>query len=215
MNAPPAALRLLAVDSGSPRVSVAVSFGDEVLARRSMAMEHSSEALLEAIDGALREAGMTLSSLDGMVGLRGPGSFTGLRVGLATLLGLHQATGLPAVAAPTLDVLALAASVAGRTVAAVDALRGQWFVRVFDDGLADGPAAIRTPEELAALAPQRLVGQQVERLRSALPAAVELVEAGDLAPVALTWARRFADPWDPATLLEPLYLRPPAIHAGA
>ena len=62
-----------------------------------------------------------------------PGSFTGLRVGLATVLGLHQALGLPATALPTLEVLGCLGPGDGSTVVAVvDALRGEWFAQRFE-----------------------------------------------------------------------------------
>ena len=97
---------LLAVDAGSPRVSVAVGDAGEVLAEAAETRERSSATLLAMVDGVLAEAGLRAAELAGLVALRGPGSFTGLRVGLATVLGLHQALGLPAVAVPTLGVLA-------------------------------------------------------------------------------------------------------------
>ncbi|HEX2164131.1 MAG TPA: tRNA (adenosine(37)-N6)-threonylcarbamoyltransferase complex dimerization subunit type 1 TsaB [Thermoanaerobaculia bacterium] len=100
---------ILAVDSASPVVSVAVAVGGAVRAERAVEIGRSSERLLAMIDEVLREAGVDgPRGLAGIVALAGPGSFTGLRVGLATVLGLHQATGVPAAAVPTLPVLAAA-----------------------------------------------------------------------------------------------------------
>lgn len=209
-SAPPS--RVLAIDSGSPLVSVAFGTAGGPLTSRSMAIAHSSEALLHSVDEVLAEAGATARDIEGLVGLRGPGSFTGLRVGLATLLGLHQALGVPAVAIPTLEVLGLAAAAGGEPLlAVVDALRGEWFAQLFTAGEPAGPARIVAAAALADLGACRLVGHGVEALRPVLPREVELVPAGELAPLALVMVARRRIEWSPATLLDPLYLRPAAI----
>ncbi|MDH3403596.1 MAG: tRNA (adenosine(37)-N6)-threonylcarbamoyltransferase complex dimerization subunit type 1 TsaB [Acidobacteriota bacterium] len=206
---------VLAIDSGSPLVSVALGAGDTILARRSMAMAHSSEALLRGIDEVLREAGVALAQVGGLVALRGPGSFTGLRVGLSTLLGLHQASGIPATALPTLDVLRLAAPPAARRVACVvDALRGEWFVKLFAAGRPAAAAELRTAAGIAGLEPGWVVGHGTAALREVLPGSVELVDGPELAPLALRFAAATALEWSAATLLEPLYLRPAAARAA-
>lgn len=213
---------LLALDCGSPLVSVAVGLGEEVLAARSVEIARSSERLLAMIDEALAEAGTRLADLAGVVALAGPGSFTGLRVGLATALGFHQALGLPAAALPTFEALAVAVPAGdGLLVAAVDALRGEWFTQDFAGSppLPLAPPRLRRPAEiveLVALAPARLVGFGVGALAASpgWPAATALVEPGALAPAAL---RRAAEPgqapldWDAAALTRPLYLRPPSV----
>ncbi len=150
---------ILSLDAGSPRVSVAVGRNGTPLAARAVAQEHSSTQLLALIDATLRDAGAQPADLAGLVAAAGPGSFTGLRVALATALGLHQALGVPAQAVSTLAALAAAAAAAatrgsgsssggdgdrdgdedqngggsgeGSIVAAVDALRGEWSVQAF------------------------------------------------------------------------------------
>jgi tRNA threonylcarbamoyladenosine biosynthesis protein TsaB len=130
---------VLALDAGSPVVSAAVGRGGETLAARSLPHQRSSTQLLALAAEALAAAGARPADLAGVVALAGPGSFTGLRVGLATALGFHQALGVRAQAVPTLDALAAAsAAPAGSLViGAVDALRGEWSARAFRVG---GPA---------------------------------------------------------------------------
>jgi tRNA threonylcarbamoyl adenosine modification protein YeaZ len=103
----PSAPLLLALDTASPTVSVALARGPELLGERSIAMERSSALLLALVHEVLSEAGARPADLAGVVALRGPGSFTGVRIGLATVLGLHQALGMPATALETLRVLAM------------------------------------------------------------------------------------------------------------
>ena len=210
---------MLAIDSGSPVTSVAVAAGDRLLAAAAVERTDSSETLLALIDGVLAEAGAAPADLGSVCVLRGPGSFTGLRIGLATALGLHQALGIRAAAMPTLRVLAESAG-AARVVAAVDALRGEWFVQAFRRRIIlepeGGPellqaAAVRLPEGSV------LVGFGGDRLAAAagLEAARVRIPAG-LAPVAAGLAARWTE-WDPALLTQPLYLRaapatPPTRH---
>ena len=123
---------LLALDTGSPQVSVALGRDGQVLAERSVEIDRSSGRLVEMIGEVLAEAGARPRDLGGVLALQGPGSFTGLRIGLATALGLHQALGVPATAIPTLRVLA--AREEGTIVAAVDALRGEWSAQAFRAG---------------------------------------------------------------------------------
>lgn len=107
------------------------------------------------IDEALAETGIGLGDLAGLVVLAGPGSFTGLRVGMATALGLHQAAGLPATAVPTFEALAAWArdeGLADRMLfAAVDVLRGEWALQAFSPAAADAaPRPAGEPERIAA-----------------------------------------------------------------
>lgn len=206
---PPAESRLLVLDTSSPVVSVAVGTARSVAAVRTLELRRSSEHLLRAVEQALEEAGLGLQQLGGLAALQGPGSFTGLRIGLATVLGWHQALGLPATAVPTLPVLAAAAAGDGAdVVAAVDAMRGEWFVERFPVSGETGESGLYSGRDLNAFAPCRLVGFGVSEI-AGLDAAVEAVEPPPLAPVALRLAAE--GPWDAARLSAPVYFRPPAV----
>ena len=97
---------ILAVDAGSPIVSAALARDGKILAERQSPGRKSSQDLIQMIDALLAEADSRVSDLEGILALRGPGSFTGLRVGLATCLGLHQALGVPATTLTTFETLA-------------------------------------------------------------------------------------------------------------
>lgn len=192
-----------------------------MLAQRSTSQARSSAALLELVDGALRESGVALTELGGVLALRGPGSFTGLRVGLATVLGLHQALGFPASALPTLRVLAAGYDRgSGRVLAAVDALRDEWFVqpyRIAGVPCPLAPARRVHQQALPTLECRVIVGFGVGRL-AAVPGwsiAPELIQPTALAPLALKVAAAEPPSWDPSLLVSPLYLRPPATTVPA
>jgi tRNA threonylcarbamoyladenosine biosynthesis protein TsaB len=212
---------LLLLDTGSPLVSVALARDGAVVAERSVEQHRSSALLLDLVRAVLEEAGIGVQDLGGIAALRGPGSFTGLRIGLATALGLHQALGVPATALPTLQALAAAAPAAeGEVViAAVDALRGDWSAQAFAAGsvpLPLGEMQLVAGAELPRLSggrPAAMVGFGVSRL-AALPdwrAGPRLVEPGPLAPAAARLAMAEGTEWSPQLLVSPIYSRPPAI----
>jgi tRNA threonylcarbamoyladenosine biosynthesis protein TsaB len=209
---------ILALDTGSPLVSVALVREGAVIAARSVEQERSSTRLLEMVREVLAEAGIGVGDLGGIAVLRGPGSFTGLRIGLATVLGLHQALGVPATAIPTLPVLAASAgSTEGTVIAVVDALRGDWSAQAFTAAGQPSSAMELVPgPELPGLArggPGTVVGFGAARLAElpGWPPELRILEPGPLAPAA---ARRAADPetvWDAGLLTTAIYSRPPAI----
>jgi tRNA threonylcarbamoyladenosine biosynthesis protein TsaB len=206
---------LLAVDAASPITSVAVGRGGALPAVRSDRAP-SSATLMRQIDECLAEAGLRPADLTGLVALRGPGSFTGLRVGLATVLGLRNALDLPAATFTNLEAMAAAAMLAeppgaGRLLAVADALRGQWLCQLFAAEWPPRPLAaarLATPKEIAELAPDRVVGFDLSQLSSqpGWEPALATAEAGALAPVALRLAA--SSDWDAAGLTAPVYLRP-------
>lgn len=217
----PHAPRILALDTASPVVSIALADPESVLASRALEQVQSSKRLLPLLAEILAEAGVELDAIDGLVALRGPGSFTGLRVGLATALGLHQALDLPATAVPTFEALAAASGLEGGglgpddgrdAVVAVDVLRGEWVVQRFTSAALPQPLdePRRLPaSELATLAPCRLIGFGADSLGE-IPG-VELLVPPPLAPALALDAARRPPRWSAELLTEPLYYRPPAV----
>jgi tRNA threonylcarbamoyl adenosine modification protein YeaZ len=205
---------LLAVDTASPVVSVAAARGDRILAARGGAQRESSALLIGWIDEVLGEAGVALGDLAGAVALRGPGSFTGLRVGLATLLGFHQAIGLSVTGLPTLAVLAAAAPAGRRVLALVPAGPGEWFAQAYESDWPPRPLAdpLRLPvgeiADAAADAELLVVATPAEAERLGEGPLPPLHVAGALAPVAARLASLHPPAWDAALLSAPLYLAP-------
>jgi tRNA threonylcarbamoyladenosine biosynthesis protein TsaB len=100
-------MRILAVETSTPVGSISLVAEDGViLGRESGEVSTHSTWLLPALRGLLAEVGLAADQVDGFAVSVGPGSFTGLRIGLSTVKGLALATGKPVVAVPTLEALA-------------------------------------------------------------------------------------------------------------
>jgi tRNA threonylcarbamoyladenosine biosynthesis protein TsaB len=119
---------LLAIDTCDGRGSVAVSRDDAVLAVRVHESEDYSSWLLPAVEGVLEAAGLSMKEVEVYSVASGPGSFTGLRVGLTAVKAWSEVYGRPIVAVSRLEALAKQAKGDTRYVAAVvDAQRDQVF----------------------------------------------------------------------------------------
>ena len=139
-------MRLLAVDTTSPQGSVAILEDDRLVAHfgaRTARPKHA-ETLLPAIHNLLDEAELALADLDGFAVARGPGSFVGIRIGLATVAGLAYALDKPVVPVSSLDAAAHGhRRWVGTVVALLDAYRGEVYACAYD---ADGVRAVPRSE---------------------------------------------------------------------
>jgi tRNA threonylcarbamoyladenosine biosynthesis protein TsaB len=203
----PASLLLLAIETSGRTPSVALQRGDELLGDATGRPGRSgAESLLPCIDQLLARTGVALDQLDAFAVSIGPGSFTGLRVGLATLKGLAFGNDRPAVAVSTLAALALAAGPDELPVVALlDARRGEVYAaghRV-GNGCVEAwgpPERVYLPAELAErlTGPCRIAGEGVELLGDAIVAAarVDVRALGGLEPrahqIAVLGARALA-----------------------
>lgn len=152
--------RMLAIDTCGPTGSVAlgelVQIGPNqgelrILGETELAGRTYSATLVAAVGELLSRARIGVSLLDAIVVVNGPGSFTGVRVGLSAVKGLAEGgDGIPVVAVSRLEVLA---SKAGVPSAALDAHRGEIFLRVAVDGV-EGRELLAGAQELAAISPR-------------------------------------------------------------
>ena len=185
---------ILAFDTATDVATSALVDDGEVLGER---MSRAS-TLLEDVDALMRQAGMQTQQVDALAVGIGPGSFTGVRIGLATARGLAFTLGIPAAGISTLDALAAGAPGA---LPVIDARRREVFV----------PGHVLAPADLDVEPGRLCVGSGAVRYRDILAAkGVEIPPDADERhlPRARFHAQLARD-FRPAEEVEPLYLRLP------
>ena len=202
---------VLGLDTALAACSVAVTRDGEVLTAASEPMLRGhQERLAPMAQEVMAAAGIPFAALDRVGVTVGPGSFTGLRVGLAFAKGLGLALGRPCVGVGTLEALAASEPGPGLTAAAIDARRHQVYLQAFESGAAVmAPDALPVDTAAARLAevwrggPLRLVGPGAVLLAGIAPEAVviERVAPDPVAVCTLAAGR--------TTPARPLYLRAP------
>ncbi|MCT8972142.1 tRNA (adenosine(37)-N6)-threonylcarbamoyltransferase complex dimerization subunit type 1 TsaB [Microbaculum marinisediminis] len=213
-------MNILAVDTALSACSVAILLGDRAVVRCEPMPRGHAEALMPMLADALAEAGIGYGAIDRFAVTVGPGTFTGVRVGVAAVRGLALATGRPAVGVTTLEALAATARrrEAVAMLVAMDARRDEIYAQTFSaegeptsrpqirrlDDLIDGLADAGTAAGMA------VVGSAAEMVADAARAAGReaRVLGTDSAPDPLEIAR-IASERAPEGPVRPLYLRAP------
>ena len=203
--------------------------GDRMLASRGAAMLHGQvEALLPMLDAVMHEAGLAASALHLIAVTTGPGSFTGIRVGLAAACGAAFAAQLPVFGVTSFEAttaVCLGGIAEGCLLTALESRRADLYVQLFDlRGRPLGKPVAVLPEALPAAVAATVAGQPLAIAGDAAGRAADAL-AGRLAtlvlqpapPLAIGAARAALARWrqgerggEPA----PLYLRPPGVTLG-
>lgn len=168
-------MKILGLDSAGSQCAAAVLDGERVLATRVERMARGqSERLLPLIADTLAAAGVAPAALNLIAVTTGPGSFTGIRIGLAAARGLALAIGRPAIGVGVFDAYAAAvppSTRSGRTlVVAVDSKREEFYIQTFMS-VGKTPAAQVLPRDVTTWLPPgpfSLAGDAAGRLRTAL-----------------------------------------------
>jgi tRNA threonylcarbamoyladenosine biosynthesis protein TsaB len=193
-------MNVLAFDTASPNPSVALLFDGRLFEQRLPGDRRSSEELLPAVARLMADAGAGLENCDRIAVCAGPGSFTGLRIGLATAWSFGRALGIAVESVSTLEAIAEASRSSGRArlQAVLDAGRGEVIVEEFS---LEGPRA-------RSLAPAR-------RVATAAFAGEEASDAvfGVPASIAGPWGQ--APPQPIASALALAVARHPGAASGA
>ena len=209
-------MRLLVIDTALGACTAAVFEDSRPLAVRFEPMiKGHQERLGGLVRDVMAEAGGGFNSLDRIGVTVGPGSFTGLRVGLAFAQGLGAALDRPVVGVSALDALSASLDdAAGPVAALIDARRGQVYARLFTNGSALGPDEALSLEEAARRVAEiganvALIGNGAAVLAQAFPA-LKFARIDDRVAPSPEALARLAATADPAMHPpRPLYLRAP------
>ena len=185
---------ILAFDTATELATSALVSDGEVLGERTS----RAVTLLEDVDALVRQAGMHTGDIEALAVGIGPGSFTGIRIGLATARGLALALDVPVAGVSTLDALAAGAPGA---VPVIDARRREVFL----------PGRVLAPAEVEVESGRTYVGNGAVRYRSVLEAAGAEVppDADERHLPRARFHAALARGFGPAEEVEPLYLRVP------
>lgn len=214
-------MRVLAIDTALEACSAAVLDSDEggVVARESQEMVRGhAEALMPLIARVMSAADRSFAELDRIVVTVGPGSFTGLRVGMAAARGLALASGKDIVGVTTLAAFAaphVAADDSKLLLSVIDARHAQVYLQLIGPGgrtlIAPRMAALADAAHMAAAEPIRIVGNAAKMVEAAWPpgAAPPLLVQASRAPDIDWVAQLGAAAEEQPSLPKPLYLRAP------
>jgi tRNA threonylcarbamoyladenosine biosynthesis protein TsaB len=154
-------VKLLALDTATEACSVALQFEDCLLTLDEVCPQQHSKRILPMVQQLLSQAGISLAQLDGIVFGRGPGSFTGVRIGVGVIQGLAFGADLPVYGVSTLAAMAQAAHRlhgASQVVAAIDARMAEVYIASFSavQGImqASSTEVAIKPEQLSAFSLQ-------------------------------------------------------------
>lgn len=143
-------MRVLALDCSTSVLSVALWDGQQIVAVFEETMLYGqAERLLPIIKNLLTQNKWTPLDIEAVTVTVGPGSFTGVRVGLATARALGLGLNIPVWGVTALEVLS--AEKAEKNVAVIDTKRGDFYSQIFEKGIALEKATIRTKEAVQAL----------------------------------------------------------------
>jgi len=218
-------MRILGLDTATRRASVGVWCDGQIVAEESIGSNRNhAVTLLPLIDDTLRQAGCSIRDVEAVAVSSGPGSFSGLRVGLSVAKGLVCATGARIIAVPTLEALARTVDGPQEAICTLlDAYKGELYAAVFAPAARGWsrltPDTLLTPEGLRGWLPLpcTVVGDTGapygDLLREQFGSAITILPFETYGPrggvvAALGWQRLQAGESADATHLEPFYIRP-------
>jgi tRNA threonylcarbamoyladenosine biosynthesis protein TsaB len=218
---------ILALDAAGSACSVAVAAADTLLSVRSRPIATGqAEALLPMVDAAMQEAALPVSALDLVAATVGPGSFTGVRVGLAAARGIALAAALPLLGITGFE--AVSACLDGKRgacgallLAALESRRAELYVQLFGSDRPLGEPAAILPDALAdwvaagcGALPLVVAGDAVQRAVAALGARPRTTASEDGTAAVVGVAREALKRWrrgERHGRVAPLYLRAPDV----
>lgn len=213
-------MMVMAVDTAFAACSVAIVSDAKLLAHCLEPMERGhAEALAPMVEKAVRESGTEFAALERLGVTVGPGTFTGIRVGVAFMRGLRLALQIPLVGVTSLEVMAheaMNATGLPHAAAVNEARSDEIYFELVGEGSNTGPLLLSLTETAAKLVaigarkPVALAGDAQERLIERVGERLNLVATPVRVPDALWVARLTREAHPGRDVPAPLYLRPPA-----
>lgn len=212
----------LAIDTTTAVCSAALTRDDDLLAEITTNIPRThSQRLMPLVDALCQETGLAPADLELLAVTRGPGSFTGLRIGIATVKGLGLALGLPVVGASSLQVLAHNFGGGGLVCPVLNARREQVYTALFRTGRDSVPQAVISEQAMDIVQLPEALGEYREPIwfcgdavSLIFPTVQKVLPQARRAPLhlAVSRAAALADlaqnlPAIPVDELTPLYLR--------
>lgn len=147
-------MNYLAIDTSGSHLTVIAKHGEKqsILHQQNAGLQHSVR-LMHAVQSAMDEVNLCGEDVDFLVAVVGPGSFTGIRIGVATIKALAYAWNKPVKSVTSLDLAAYDKGSAEKTLALVDARHGHFYVCAYD-GLSAGQAKYLPESEVERLSAQ-------------------------------------------------------------
>ena len=200
-------MRLLLINTCGAEGVVALAEDAAILAVEVLPGRSSSENLLPAVRRLMEARGWRVTELAAVAVVIGPGSFTGVRVGLSAAKGLCEAGGVGLLAMSRLALVAASVDAEGEVLAALDAGRGEYFCGVYTAGVKQSEQLMRA-EEVTPLREHRRVVTCEARVAESLGRGVDLVaEPGPETMLAMALTRIEADEWSDVASVDANYLR--------
>lgn len=195
-------MKVLGIETATPAISVALVDDARVLGTRDGLVERNRTGVLPIIDELFQELGVRPTDIDAVAIGAGPGSFTGLRIGMATAKGIAFAAHRPLWAVSSLAAIAhveLQRDPSGTVVAVIDARRGEVYAGAYRrDGehlVAVGEERVLPPSEVASIAPgARFVGFGYSDATPTGLAVAQLALAGSRADILVGGAPSYIRP---------------------
>ena len=204
-------MRFLMLDTAGEEGSVALvdaSLAAPVVASETLPGRSSSEQLVPAVRRLAEASKWRLAELAAIVVVHGPGSFTGVRVGVSAAKGFSEALSVPVIAVSRLALLVAAANEGGTVHAVLDAGRGEFYYGAYEGAKCLREAVLSRDEVMAAASAGAVVVCQAEVAEALAALAPRQVEEPKAAAALLFALRRMeAREFDDASLLDANYLR--------
>jgi tRNA threonylcarbamoyladenosine biosynthesis protein TsaB len=209
-------LKLLTIETSGKTCGFAVSENGQLQSFRILGDRSAlSQRIIGLIDETLKQAGRNVHQLNGIAVSLGPGSWTGLRIGVTTAKVFAQALGVPLVGVPTFDAVARSLSPCGRLVVVAPCRKGEVYAAVFDSEghKVEAEHVVKTEDLIAQLREETnvtLCGDSVDELKTILGKRAKVVE--NFAQQALVGATAIAherlvqDNADDLFAVKPIYL---------